>query len=100
MSGSRSEPQQHEEVEMTLIEMDTTQNVMQATPNEVESSSSWDFSQYIQVTPPKSYEGEEGVVGEEVVDAEEGVVGEEVVGANVQVDEVIPNIKVVANVQI
>ncbi|CAH1445199.1 unnamed protein product [Lactuca virosa] len=98
--GSRSEPQQHEEVEMTPIEMDTTQNDMQATPNDVKSSSTWDFSQYMQVTPPRSYKGEEGVVGEEVVEAEDGVVGEEVVGANVQVDEVIPNVQVVANVQI
>ncbi|CAH1438129.1 unnamed protein product [Lactuca virosa] len=86
--GSRGEPQQHEEVEMTHIKMDTTQNDMQATPNDVESSSAWDFSQYMKVTPPRSYEGEEGVVGEEVV------------GANVQVDEVIPNVQVVANVHI
>ncbi|CAI9260130.1 unnamed protein product [Lactuca saligna] len=64
--GSRSEPQQHEEVEMTLIEMDTTQNDMQVTPNDVESNSARDFSQSIKVTPPRSYEGDEGVVGEEV----------------------------------
>ncbi|CAH1443453.1 unnamed protein product [Lactuca virosa] len=87
--GSRSEPQQHEEVEMTPVEMDTTQNDMQATPNDVESSSAGDFSHYMKVTPPRTYEGEEGVVGEE---AEEG--------GNVQDDEVIPNVQVVDNAQI
>nr|KAJ0221433.1 hypothetical protein LSAT_V11C200071940 [Lactuca sativa] len=86
--GSRSEPQQHEEVEMTLIEMDTTQNDTKATHNDVESSSAWYFSQYMQVTPPRSYEGEEVVVGGE---AEEG--------GNVQDDEVIPNFQVVDNVK-
>ncbi|CAI9259250.1 unnamed protein product [Lactuca saligna] len=34
--GSRSEPQQHEEVEMTPIEMDTTQNDIQVAPTDVE----------------------------------------------------------------
>ncbi|CAH1442082.1 unnamed protein product [Lactuca virosa] len=42
--GSTREPQQHEEVEMTPVEMDTTQNDMQVTPTDVESSSAWDFS--------------------------------------------------------
>ncbi|KAL7607868.1 hypothetical protein Lser_V15G11821 [Lactuca serriola] len=87
--GSTSEPQQHEEVEMTPIEMDTTQNDMQVTPTDVESSSARDFSQSMQFTPPRSYEGDEGVVGEE---AEEG--------GNVQDDEVNPNVQVVDNVQI
>ncbi|CAI9301809.1 unnamed protein product [Lactuca saligna] len=39
----RSEPQQHEEVKMTPIEMDTTQNDMQDTSNDVESSNVEDF---------------------------------------------------------
>ncbi|CAI9271755.1 unnamed protein product [Lactuca saligna] len=43
----------------------------------------------MQVTPPRSYEGEEAVVGGE---AEEG--------GNVQDDEVIPNFQVDDNVQI
>ncbi|CAI9268482.1 unnamed protein product [Lactuca saligna] len=62
---------------MTLVEMDTTQNDMQVTPTDVDSSSAGHFSQSMQVTPPRSYEGDEGVVGEE---AEEG--------GNVQDDEV------------
>ncbi|CAH1436410.1 unnamed protein product [Lactuca virosa] len=74
---------------MTPIEMDTTQNDMQVTPNDVESNSTGDFSQCMQVTPPRSYEGDEGVVGEE---AEEG--------GNVQDDEVFLNVQVVDNVQI
>nr|KAJ0217047.1 hypothetical protein LSAT_V11C300112330 [Lactuca sativa] len=37
------EPQQHREVEMTPLEVDTTQNDMQDTPNDVESSSARDF---------------------------------------------------------
>ncbi|CAI9303910.1 unnamed protein product [Lactuca saligna] len=41
--GSTGEPQQHEEVEMTPIEMDTTQNDMQVAPTDVESSSVGDF---------------------------------------------------------
>ncbi|CAH1426938.1 unnamed protein product [Lactuca virosa] len=93
--GSTSEPQQHEEVEMTPIEMDTTQNDMQVTPTDVESISAGDFSQTMQFTPPRSYEGDEGVVGEETV------VGEEVEeGGNVHDDEVNPNVQVVNNVQI
>ncbi|CAH1424258.1 unnamed protein product [Lactuca virosa] len=77
--GSTSEPQQHEEVEMTPIEMDTTQNDMQVTPIDVESSSTWDFSQSMQFTPPRSYEGDKGVVGEEAVMGEEAEEGEEAV---------------------
>nr|KAJ0225755.1 hypothetical protein LSAT_V11C100010900 [Lactuca sativa] len=56
---------------MTPIEMDTTQNDMQVTPTDVESSSAGDFSQSMQFTPPRIYEGDEGVVGEEVVVGEE-----------------------------
>nr|KAJ0214871.1 hypothetical protein LSAT_V11C300132940 [Lactuca sativa] len=105
--GSTSEPQQHEEVEMTPIEMDTTQNDMQVTPTDVESSSVGDFSHYMQFTPPRCYEGDEGVVGEEADVFEEAVVVEEVVrdeevdpviqvdNVNVQeVDEVNPNAQV------
>ncbi|CAI9278904.1 unnamed protein product [Lactuca saligna] len=43
VEGSKSEPQQHEEVEMTPIEMDTTQNDMQVAPTDVESSSAKGF---------------------------------------------------------
>ncbi|CAH1432561.1 unnamed protein product [Lactuca virosa] len=63
--------------------MDTTQNDMQVTPTDVESSNAGDFIQSIQVTPPRSYEGDEGVVGEETVVGKEA---EE--GGNVQDDEV------------
>ncbi|CAH1433343.1 unnamed protein product [Lactuca virosa] len=84
--GSTSEPQQHEEVEMTPIEMYTTQNDMQVTPTDVESSGVGDFSQSMQFTPPRSYEGDEGEEVEE--------------GGNVQDDEVNPNVQVVDNVQI
>ncbi|CAH1417522.1 unnamed protein product [Lactuca virosa] len=83
----RSEPQQHEEVEMTPIEMNTTQNDMKVTPNDVESNSAGDFSQCMQVTQPRSYECDEGIVGEETVVGEEA--GED---GNVQDDEVIPNV--------
>ncbi|CAI9279321.1 unnamed protein product [Lactuca saligna] len=102
---SISAPQQHKEVEMTPIEMDTTQNDMQATPTDVESSSARDFSHFMQFTPPRSYEDdqdEEAVVGEEV---KKGVVGKEVVmgeeaedGGNAQ--EFNPNVQVVDIVQI
>ncbi|CAH1433691.1 unnamed protein product [Lactuca virosa] len=47
---------------MTPIEMDTTQNDMQVTPTDVESSSTGHFSQSMQFTPPRSYEVDEGVV--------------------------------------
>ena len=40
--------------------MDTTQNDMQVTPTDVESSSAGDFSHSMQFTPPRSYEGNEG----------------------------------------
>nr|KAJ0196726.1 hypothetical protein LSAT_V11C700369730 [Lactuca sativa] len=63
---------------------------MQATPNDVESSSARDFSQYMQVTPPRSYECEEGVVGDEAIMGEEAEKS-----GNVQDDEVITNIQVV-----
>ncbi|CAI9276504.1 unnamed protein product [Lactuca saligna] len=69
--GSTSEPQQHEEVEMTPIEMDTTQNDMQVAPTDVESSSAGDFSHYMQFTPPRCYEGDEGVMCEEADVVEE-----------------------------
>ncbi|KAL7594646.1 hypothetical protein Lser_V15G29004 [Lactuca serriola] len=46
------------QVEMTPIEMDTTQNDIQVTPTDVESSSTGDFSQFMQFTPPRSYEGD------------------------------------------
>nr|KAJ0187771.1 hypothetical protein LSAT_V11C900490030 [Lactuca sativa] len=98
--SSRTEPQQHEEVEMIPIHVDTIQNDMKATPNDVESSSVGDFGQYMQVPPPRIYEGEEGVVGEEPDQFVEGVVGEHVIGVNVQIDEVISNVHVVDNVQI
>ncbi|CAI9267999.1 unnamed protein product [Lactuca saligna] len=86
--GSTSEPQQHEEVEMTPIEMDTTQNDMQVALTDVESSSAGDFIQYVQFTPPRSYEGDEGVMGEEADVVEEAVVVEQ------EVEEVNPNAQV------
>ncbi|CAH1452475.1 unnamed protein product [Lactuca virosa] len=102
--GSTSEPQQHEEVEMTPIEMDTTQNDMQVTPTIFESSSVGDYSHSMQFTLPRSYEGDEGVVGEEADVVEEVVQDEEaeevdpviqVDNVNVQeVDEVNPNAQV------
>nr|KAJ0204340.1 hypothetical protein LSAT_V11C500244770 [Lactuca sativa] len=92
---------------MTPIEMDNTQNDMQVTPTDVESSSAGDFSHYMQFTPPRSYGGDGGVVGEEVDVVKEAVVVEEAVqdeeaeevdlviqvdNVNVQeVDEVNPN---------
>nr|KAJ0188703.1 hypothetical protein LSAT_V11C900476880 [Lactuca sativa] len=95
---------------MTPIEMDTTQNDMQVTPIDVESSSAGDFSRYMQFTPPRCYEGDVGVMGEEADVVEEAVVVEEVVqdeedeevdpviqvdNVNVQeVDEVNPNAQV------
>nr|KAJ0209995.1 hypothetical protein LSAT_V11C400161160 [Lactuca sativa] len=54
--GSTSEPQQHEEFEMTPIETDKTKNDMQVTPTDFESSSAGDFSHSMQFTPPRSYE--------------------------------------------
>ncbi|XP_023770212.1 uncharacterized protein LOC111918819 [Lactuca sativa] len=93
--GSISEPQQHEDIEMNPIEMDITQNDMQVTPTNAESSSVGDFSQSMQFTPPRIYEGDEGVVGEETVVGEEA---EE--SSNVQDNEVNPNVQVVDNVQI
>nr|KAJ0207050.1 hypothetical protein LSAT_V11C500241920 [Lactuca sativa] len=88
--GSTSEPQQHEEVEMTPIEMDTTQNDMQVAPTDVESSSAGDFSHYMQFTPPRCYEGDEGVMGEEADVVEEAVKDEEAeeVDHVIQVDNV------------
>ncbi|CAI9281057.1 unnamed protein product [Lactuca saligna] len=91
--GSTSEPQQHEEVEMTPIEMDTTQNDMQVAPTDVESSSVGDFIQYVQFTPPRSYEGDEGVMGEEADVVEEVVVVEQVV-QDEEAEEVDPVIQV------
>ncbi|CAI9265896.1 unnamed protein product [Lactuca saligna] len=88
--GSTSEPQQHEEVEMTPIEMDTTQNDMQVAPTDVESSSAGDFIQYVQFTPPRSYEGDEGVMGEEADVVEEAVVVEQVVQDEEAEEEVAP----------
>nr|KAJ0227452.1 hypothetical protein LSAT_V11C100049390 [Lactuca sativa] len=103
--GSTSEQQQHEEVEMTPIEMDTTQNDMQVTPTDCRG-----FNHSMQFTTPRSYEGDEGVVGEEADVVEEAAVVEEVVqdeeaegvdpviqvdNVNVQeVDEVNPNAQV------
>ncbi|CAI9291389.1 unnamed protein product [Lactuca saligna] len=88
--GSTSEPQQHEEVEMTPIEMDTTQNDMKVAPTDVESSSAGDFSHYMQFTPPRCYEGDEGVMGEEADVVEQVVQYEEVeeVDPVIQVDNV------------
>nr|KAJ0193917.1 hypothetical protein LSAT_V11C800435760 [Lactuca sativa] len=79
-------------------------------PTDVESSSAGDFIQYVQFTPPRSYEGDEGVMGEEADVVEEAVVVEQVVqdeeaeevdpviqvdNVNVQeVDEVNPNAQV------
>ncbi|CAH1420372.1 unnamed protein product [Lactuca virosa] len=68
---------------------------MQVTPTDVESSSAGDFSQSMQFTPPRSYKGDAGVVGEEVVVGEESEESEEAV----QDDEVNPNAQV-DNVQI
>ncbi|CAI9297407.1 unnamed protein product [Lactuca saligna] len=89
---------------MTPIEMDTTQNDMQVTPTDVESSSAGDFSYSMQFIPPRSYKGDEGVVGEEVDVVVEVVQDEEaeevdpviqVNNVNVQeVDEVNPNAQV------
>ncbi|CAI9268328.1 unnamed protein product [Lactuca saligna] len=108
--GSTSEPQHHEEVEITPIEMDTTQNDMQVALTDVESSSAGDFSHYMKFTPSRCYEGDEGVMGEEADVVEEAVVVEQVVqdeeaeevdlviqvdNVNVQeVDEVNPNTQV------
>ncbi|CAI9299908.1 unnamed protein product [Lactuca saligna] len=91
--GSTSEPQQHEEVEMTPIEMDTTHNDMQVAPTDVESSSARDFIQYVQFTPPRSYEGDEGVMGEEADVVEEDVVVEQLVQGE-EAEEVDPVIQV------
>nr|KAJ0192741.1 hypothetical protein LSAT_V11C800426100 [Lactuca sativa] len=91
--GSTSEPQQHEEVEMTPIEMDTTQNDMQVAPTDVESSSAGDFSHYMQFTPPRCYEGDEGVMGEEADVVEEAVVVEQAV-QDEEAEEVDPVIQV------
>ena len=95
---------------MTPIEMDTTQNDMQVAPTDVESSSAGDFSHYMQFTPPRCYEGDEGVMGEEADVVEEAIMVDEVVqdeeaeevdpviqvdNVNVQeVDEVNPNAQV------
>nr|KAJ0188950.1 hypothetical protein LSAT_V11C800415220 [Lactuca sativa] len=78
--GSTSEPQQYEEVEMTPIEMDTTQNDISA----------GDFSHYMQFNPSRSYEGDEGVVGEEADVVEEAIQDEEAeeVDLAIQVDNV------------
>ena len=60
---------------MTPNTMDTTQNDMQVTPTDVESGSAGEFSQPMQVIPPRSYKGDENVVGRETVvgkEAEEG----------------------------
>ncbi|CAI9299782.1 unnamed protein product [Lactuca saligna] len=102
--GSTSEPQKYEEVEMTPIEMDTTLNDMQVAPTDVESSSGGDFSHYMKFTPPRCYEGDEGVMGEEAVVVEQVVQDEEaeevdpiiqVDNVNVQeVDKVNPNAQV------
>nr|KAJ0205476.1 hypothetical protein LSAT_V11C500277030 [Lactuca sativa] len=78
---------------MTPIEMDTTQNDMQVTPTDVESSSAGDFSHYMEFTPPRSYEGDEGVVGEEADVVEEAVVVDEVV-QDEEAEEVEPVIQV------
>ncbi|CAI9276058.1 unnamed protein product [Lactuca saligna] len=94
--GSTSEPQQHEEVEMTPNEMDTTQNDMQVAPTDVESSSAGDFSHYMQFTPPRCYEGDEGVMGEEADVVEEAVVEVDEVNPNTQVDN--GNVQEVAHV--
>ncbi|CAI9299761.1 unnamed protein product [Lactuca saligna] len=91
--GSTSEPQQHEEVEMTPIEMDTTQNDMQVAPTNVESSSAGDFSHYMQFTPPRCYEGDEGVMGDEADVVEEAVVVEQDV-QDEEAEEVDPVIQV------
>ncbi|CAI9282844.1 unnamed protein product [Lactuca saligna] len=93
--GSTSEPQHHKDVEMTPIDMDTTQNDMQVTPTGVESSSVGDFIHSMQFTPHRSYEGDEGGVGEEAVMGEEAKEAEEAI----QDDEVNPNAQV-DNVQI
>ncbi|CAH1440973.1 unnamed protein product [Lactuca virosa] len=65
-------------------QVDITQNDFQATPNGSESSSAGGYGQYMQVTPPRSYEAE-GFVGE-------GVEVENVEGgqdqANVEVENV------------
>nr|KAJ0215233.1 hypothetical protein LSAT_V11C300105440 [Lactuca sativa] len=87
MMGSTSEPQQHEAVEMNPIEMDTTQNDMQVTPTDVESSNAGYFSQSMQFTPPRSYEGDEGVVGEEAEEGEEAVQDDEEVVPVIQVQQ-------------
>ncbi|CAI9266445.1 unnamed protein product [Lactuca saligna] len=81
---------------MTPIEMDTTQNDMQVAPTDVESSSAGDFIQYVQFTPPRSYEGDEGVMGEEADVVEEAVVVEQVVQDEEveEVDEVNHNAQV------
>ncbi|CAI9266735.1 unnamed protein product [Lactuca saligna] len=85
--------QQHEDVEMTPIEMDTTQNDMQVAPTDVESSSVGDFIQYVQFTPLRSYEGDEGVMGEEADVVEEAVVVEQFV-QDEEAEEVDPVIQV------
>ncbi|CAI9277869.1 unnamed protein product [Lactuca saligna] len=91
--GSTSEPQQHEEVEMTPIEMDTTQNDMEVSPTDVESSSVGAFSHYMQFTLPRCYEGDEGVMGEEANVVEEVVVVKEVV-QDEEAEEVDPVVQV------
>ncbi|CAH1429631.1 unnamed protein product [Lactuca virosa] len=74
--ASTSEPQQHDEVELTLIHVDTTQNDFHATHNDSESSSAGGCGQYMQVTPPRSYEAGD-FVGEDVeVENIEGGQGE------------------------
>ncbi|CAH1420136.1 unnamed protein product [Lactuca virosa] len=63
--ASTSEPEQHDEIELTPVQVDTNQNDFQATPNDSESNSSGGYGQYMQVTPPRSYKAEE-FVGEDV----------------------------------
>nr|KAJ0196437.1 hypothetical protein LSAT_V11C700373310 [Lactuca sativa] len=70
--SSTSEPQQHDEVELSQIQVDTTQNYFQATPNYFESSGAGGYRQYMQVTPPRSYEAEGFVGNDDEVENVEG----------------------------
>ncbi|CAI9303165.1 unnamed protein product [Lactuca saligna] len=65
VTSSTSEAQQRDKVELTLIQVDTTRNDYQATPNDFESSSPGGYGQYMQVTPHRSYKVED-FVGEDV----------------------------------
>ncbi|CAI9262934.1 unnamed protein product [Lactuca saligna] len=74
--ASTSKPQEHDEVELTLIQVDTTQNDFQDTLNDSKSSSARGSAQYMHMTPPRSYDVEDFVCEYVEVENVEGSQGE------------------------